>query len=57
VKDILANITDNDIYFHGEEETLRPVLCDIGFRYGKFHVVKGLKMTNPKHVTQNSFGG
>jgi hypothetical protein len=30
------------------------VLCDIGFSYGKFYVVKEIKVTNPKLVTWNS---
>jgi hypothetical protein len=42
VKSILADIRDSDIDFHGGKEILRLVLCDIGFGYGKFHVVKEL---------------
>lgn len=42
---------DSDIDFHGGKESLKLVLCNIGFRCGKFCVVKGRKMTNPIHVT------
>jgi hypothetical protein len=55
VKSILADIRDSDTNFHDGKETLRLVLCDIGFSYGKFHVVKELKQTNRKQVTRNSF--
>jgi hypothetical protein len=47
VKSILADIRDSDTDFHGGKETLGLVLCDIGFGYGKFHVVKGLKELIP----------
>jgi hypothetical protein len=50
VKRILADIRDSDMDFHGGKETLRLVLCDIGFGYWKFHVVKELKINNPKNV-------
>jgi hypothetical protein len=51
VKSILADVRDCDTDFHGGKETLRLVLCDIGFSYGKFYVVKEIKVTNPKLVT------
>jgi hypothetical protein len=51
VKSILADFRGSDSDFHGGKETLRLVLCDMGFRYWKFHVVKELKLANPKHVT------
>jgi hypothetical protein len=51
VKSILADIRDSNTDFLGGKETLRLVLCDVGFSYGKFHVVKELKLTNAKHVT------
>jgi hypothetical protein len=38
----------SDIDLLGGKETLRVVSCDIGFTCGKFHVVKELKITNPK---------
>jgi hypothetical protein len=43
LKSILADSRDSDMDFHGGKETLRLVLCDIGFSCGKFHVVKELK--------------
>jgi hypothetical protein len=51
VKSILADFRDSDTDFHGGKETLRLVLCDRGFRYWKFHVVRELKLINSKHVT------
>jgi hypothetical protein len=51
VKSILADFRYSDTDFHGGKETLRLVLCDIGFRYWKFRVVKELKLANPKNVT------
>jgi hypothetical protein len=51
VKSILADFRDNDTDFHGGKEILRLVICDIGFRYWKFHVVKELKLANPKNIT------
>jgi hypothetical protein len=50
VKSILLDIRDNDTDFHGEKGTLRVVLYDIGFSYGKCCVVKELKITNPKFM-------
>jgi hypothetical protein len=50
VKSILADIRDSDMDFHGGKETLKPVLCDIGFSYFKFYVFKELKINNPKNV-------
>jgi hypothetical protein len=51
VKSILADFKDSDTDFLGGKETLRPVFCDIGFRYWKFHVIKELKLANHKNVT------
>lgn len=48
VKSILADIRDIDIGFHGGNETVKLVLCDRGFSCWKFHVVKALKVPNPK---------
>lgn len=42
VKNILSDIRDIDIDFHGRNGTMKLVLCDIGFRCWKFHVGKEL---------------
>jgi hypothetical protein len=59
VKSILADSRHSDVDVHGGKETLRVVLHDICFSYGKFHIVKELKITNPKYVyvKLNSFSG
>jgi hypothetical protein len=51
VKSILADFRNSDTDSHGGKETFIFVLCDIGFRYWKFHVDKELKVTNLKNVT------
>jgi hypothetical protein len=48
---ILVDIRDSGIDFHGGKGTLRVVLCGIDFSYGKFYVVKELKITNPKDTS------
>jgi hypothetical protein len=37
VKSILAGIRKRDIDFHGGKESLKHVLHDIGFSFGKFN--------------------
>jgi hypothetical protein len=51
----VRSISDSDKDFHDGKESLRFVLCDIDFSYWKFHVVKELKVADPKIVTGNSF--
>jgi hypothetical protein len=51
VKNILAVFRDSDTDFHGGKETLSLVLCSIGFSYGRFHVIKELKLTDHECVT------
>jgi hypothetical protein len=36
LKSILQDIRDNDTGFHGGKDKLRVLLCDIGFKFGKF---------------------
>jgi hypothetical protein len=36
LRSILGDITDNDISFYGGKDTLRVLLCGIGFNFGKF---------------------
>jgi hypothetical protein len=47
---VLVDIRNSDIDFHGVKQTLRVVLYDKGFSYGKFHLVKDFRITNPKRV-------
>jgi hypothetical protein len=44
---VLVDIRDSNIDFHGGKGTLKVVLCDIGFSYGKFHLVKELRIPKP----------
>jgi hypothetical protein len=36
LRSILDDIRDNNIGFHGRKDTLRILLHDIGFKFGKF---------------------
>jgi hypothetical protein len=57
MKSILAGIKDMNIDFLGGNETVKLVLCDIGFICWKFYVVNELKVLNPKNVTWNTLSG
>jgi hypothetical protein len=36
LRNILGDIRDNDVGFHGGKDTPRGLLHDIGFKFGKF---------------------
>jgi hypothetical protein len=36
LESILKDIRDNTVSFHGGKDTLRALLCDIGFNFGKY---------------------